>query len=257
MSGPEVGTQQPPRDCPASGFLNADRRLGRWAPGARQDAVDMRLGNARAQGQRPRGQAGVTEDRAKVGHPVEGNTAALTLQALGSHFINDLAAHTWAMSRFPQQVRLKAAVKAYQERTGKTQEEVAADLGTTLGTLRQWLNNKARKPELETLQKISALTKVSVAEFIDDPGREYAGQDLSDHSEEDRFFASMVIKGVLTKDLTDDQRRFIIEDVFRAVDRVRALGAPGARAGRSDHPGAKPGGEPGDAGTDPGRPPRK
>lgn len=32
------------------------------------------------------------------------------------------------------------ALKAYQERTGKTQAQVAGDLGTSYGTLRFWLS---------------------------------------------------------------------------------------------------------------------
>lgn len=144
------------------------------------------------------------------------------------------------MSRYVQQPALKAAVKAYQERTGKKQEEVAQELGTTLGTLRQWLNNKARMPELSSLQKISKLTKVSVVEFIDDPGADYAGLDLSNESEETRFLAKMVIKGATTRNLSDEQKTFILQDLQTAIERATLAPPREPGGGRADHPGAQP-----------------
>ena len=160
------------------------------------------------------------------------------------------------MSRYIQQPALKVAVKAYQARTGKTQQEVAEALGTTLGTLRQWLNNKERRPELESLQKISALTRVSVMQFIDDPGADYAGQDLSQESEDTRFLASMIIRGVMKKDLSDEQKGYILQDISRAVDRVASMPPGPAAPGRADHPGAKPDVQPGPSTGGPGRTPR-
>lgn len=161
-------------------------------PGAREDAVDIWLCSWDHPRQLPWGQPCFLEDISEVlltGHVKNTNTATLTLQGAGSYSLADNTVHNLCMSRYLQQPALKAAIKAYQARTNKTQSEVAGDLGTTLGTLRQWLNNKNRRPELESLQKISALTGVSVSEFIDDPGRPGAAPTLG---EMDRMFVRMI-----------------------------------------------------------------
>jgi transcriptional regulator with XRE-family HTH domain len=157
---------------------------------------------------------------------------------------------------WPQLDNFKNRLAEYQASTGKTQDEVAHDLGTTYGTLRFWLAG-TRQPSLPTLQAASKLFKCSVTEFLDDPGRIYAGQDLSDQSEEDRFFASLIIKTTQAKDLSSEQRQWIIEDVFRAVDRVRALGTRGSGRPALDFPRPKSDQDTDSEGGDPGRPPRK
>jgi len=207
--------------------------------------VDVWFSDLSSSGELPWGYSRVSEFASEVCHRPKGNTPALTLQAPKSYSLEVITDHNPVMSRYIQQPALKIAVKAYQARTGKTQQEVAEALGTTLGTLRQWLNNKERRPELESLQKISALTRVSVTQFIDDPGADYAGQDLSHESEETRFLASMIIKGVMKKDLSDEQKVYILQDIARAVDRVGSM-PPGAPAlGGSNHPGAKSDVQPG------------
>jgi len=110
--------------------------------------------------------------------------------------------------------------------------------------LKDYLYRNDLRPSLEVLQKASKLFRVSITQFIDDPGALIGGQDLSDHSEETRFFAKMIVKGVATRDLTDEQRAYIIEDLFRTVDRIRTL--PIGRVGVSgtNQAGNKPDDEP-------------
>ena len=70
---------------------------------------------------------------------------------------------------WPYREAFRKVVADYQRRTGKKQLEVAAELGTTLGTLRGWLYSRVKKPSLDVLQRASALFGVSVTEFLDDP----------------------------------------------------------------------------------------
>lgn len=223
---------------------------------SRQQAMDMGLGNLGKPGKLPGCDPRLLEFGPEVAHTTQGNTLALTVQASRSYSRHCRGDHNSGMPRYVQQPALKLAVKSYQARTGKTQQEVAEDLGTTLGTLRQWLNNKERKPELESLQKISALTRVSVMQFIDDPGRDYAGQDLSQESEETCFLASMIIRGVMKKDLTDEQKDYILQDISRAVDRVASM-PPGASGSHGkDRAGKGQGVQPGAPPANPRRTPR-
>lgn len=198
--------------------------------------MNVGFGNRSKPGKLARRDAGKAEQDTKIVHAPKGNTQALMVQGARSRFIFASLGNNLPMPRFIQQPALKAAIKAYQKRTGKKQEEVARELGTTLGTLRQWISNKDRRPELESLQKISALTKVSVTEFIDDPGADYAGLDLSSESEETRFLARMIIKGAKSRDLTDEQKTFILQDLQRAVERAALAPAKGPGAKGSDHP---------------------
>lgn len=110
------------------------------------------------------------------------------------------------MGIYLQQPSLKKAIRDYQKRSGKTQAQVAEELGTSLGVLRQWLNNKTRRPELASLQRISALTGVSVTEFIDDPAQPGTSPALG---EMDRMFVRLVETDV-TK-LTDRQKLSLYE----------------------------------------------
>lgn len=245
-----------PRYCPPRGFLDQSGRFGRRPPRPAQDAMDVRFRHPGSPGKLTRRETGRPEDGAEVVHPYKGNTLALTVQGQGSYFVKPMGSHNLPMARYVQQPALKAAVRAYQDRTGKKQEEVARELGTTLGTLHQWLNNKNRRPELENLQKISALTRVSVSEFIDDPGADYAGHDLSQESEETRFLAKMVIKGARAKDLTDEQKIFILQDTERAIERALLASARDTSVRGADHPGAKPDLQPGPATSGPRRTPR-
>lgn len=216
----------------------------------------MRLSNRDQSGKCPGREPRGAEECAKVFHLDKGNTRTLTAQAPESHFVFVNPGDNLPMPRYVQQPALKAAVKAYQERTGKKQEEVAQELGTTLGTLRQWLNNKARMPELSSLQKISKLTKVSVMEFIDDPGADYVGLDLSNESEETRFLAKMVIKGAKSGNLTDEQKTFILQDLQTAIERAILASAREPGQGRADHLGREPNVLPHPSSGLPGRTPR-
>lgn len=63
--------------------------------------------------------------------------------------------------------RFYAEVRKYQEATGKTQAQVAKDLGTTYGTLRFWLSG-TRPPKVENMKKAASLFKCQVADFIED-----------------------------------------------------------------------------------------
>ena len=93
---------------------------------------------------------------------------------------------------------LRRRIREYQDRTGRTQAEVAEDLGTTYGTLRWWLAG-VRPPKNANLQNIVAVLgpPCSMAEFIDDPGSPPAGlpADLWDQaSDQDRALAMAILE---------------------------------------------------------------
>jgi transcriptional regulator with XRE-family HTH domain len=110
----------------------------------------------------------------------------------------------------------KSRLKEYQARTGKTQVQVAEDLGTSYGTLRFWLAG-VRPPSLSTLQNAANIFGCSVSEFIDDPAKNIAGQNLSDSSEKKRFLAGLIVKDLRMEDLTDDDA----EQIYRAAAKER------------------------------------
>lgn len=141
---------------------------------------------------------------------------------------------------WPQRPQFVEHVKAYRLREKVKLADIAKSLGLEESTLKDYLYREDTRASLEVLQKASKLFRVSVTEFIDDPGAPIAGQDMSQDSEEDRFFAKMLIKGVRPRDLTDEQKQFIIEDTFRIVARIRAMAAPGMVGARENPPGSQP-----------------
>jgi len=120
----------------------------------------------------------------------------------------------------------KKRLKEYQARTGKTQAQVAKDLGTTYGTLRFWLSG-TRPPRVENLQAAVILfgNGCSLSEFIDDPGKEIAGVDVTQLSEKRRFLAGLMFEGITAEGLSDEDAQLLYEDWLANLNRLRALKA--------------------------------
>jgi transcriptional regulator with XRE-family HTH domain len=128
------------------------------------------------------------------------------------------------MDTWPKRAAFSAHIKAYQEKTGKTQAEVAADLGMALASLRQLLYQKARQASLETCQKAATLFGCSVTEFIDDPGSKPGGVDLpSDASPIQRWWFEQSIQALGDEELDDDDRRSIFDDLLRDIEKRKQM----------------------------------
>lgn len=190
---------------------------GQFRPGAAytvQDVVKVPRGCSSPGGHfrdgLPRGKKEVLQV-----HVPKCNSIMLSSQGGRSTCPTLLVAHHSGMA-WVQLETFKKRLKEYQKATGKRQAQVAEDLGTTYGTLRFWLAG-VRPPGFPNLQRAAILFGCSVTEFIDDPGREIAGQDVSYLSDQARFFAGLFAKDVAMEDLNDEDR----EQIYRAATKER------------------------------------
>lgn len=136
------------------------------------------------------------------------------------------------MDRWPQRNLFKKAMQAYQKRTGKTQEDIAAAIGVGLGHMRNALYKKEKTLGHEVRIRAAALFGSPPLEFIDAQETEVDGQDLSDLSGQARFFATVIVKDLKAEDLNDEDRQELWEDFQRGLARIRKR-----RAGASNrHP---------------------
>ena len=204
-----------------------------------QELMDMGFSQARPAGEFPRGDPSSGQDSTKIDHANKHSSHALLAQGVESYFPDDAKGDNDGMTRWPQQQRLRDLVKQYQSDTGATQAKIAEELGTTVGTLRQWLYNKTRQPELETLQRLAGFFKVPVTDFIDNPGEKVIGHDLTNLSDQARFLLTMIVKDYAAEDLSDEDRRFLAEDYLRSRERLRTLRATASEPARGDRPGGR------------------
>ena len=122
-----------------------------------------------------------------------------------------LSAKGTQMDVWPQREKFKAMVKAYQNGTGKSQEQVAEELDVARSSLRFWLYQKKRKPSLEILQRSAKLFGCSVTEFVDDPaaGPRVPGVDQVawlDLTERERVIAGSMFDDITAGDLTEEDK---------------------------------------------------
>lgn len=205
--------------CP----LNRKGKLRLRPAGAGQDAVEMA---GRSPGlQRHLGNRLARREKSFLeSHTKKGNSVTLPCQASGYNCSELRSVQNSGMTKWLQVDRLKNRLKAYQARTGKTQAQVAEDLGTSYGTLRFWLSG-TRRPELPTLQKFASVFQdgCTVSEFFDDPGAAPAGIDLSSYSEVDRHRLLRMIQAISDDSLSTEDRDICVEDFLRDIDRLKSL----------------------------------
>lgn len=118
----------------------------------------------------------------------------------------------------------KIQLKAYRERAGKTNAQVAVDLKTTPGTLKFWLSG-TRPPHIESLQWAATVFGCSVTEFVDDPNQEVAGQSTEGMSEKGRFLSSLMFDKFNAPDLTDEDREILFKEFLQNDDKLRSIKA--------------------------------
>lgn len=129
------------------------------------------------------------------------------------------------MEIWPQRSAFRAKVTEYRTTQKITLAKVAELVGLEESTLKDYLYKRHIKPSLEVLQKAAALFGCSVTEFLDDPGAEIAGQDLSGLSESKRFAARVMMEDMKAEDLSDEDILTLMEDHRRALERLRAFKA--------------------------------
>ena len=154
---------------------------------------------------------------------------------------------------WPNRHLFRRRLDAYLAAPGNSQASFAAEVGISLKHLRNTIYDPKIKFSFPVLQRAAAVFGCSVSEFTGDPTVPVAGQDLSSLSEQARVFASLIVMDLQSKDLTDDDRRWLLEDFQRGLDRLRLLhsartredGADRDRSGRMDD-GTNSGIEPAD-----------
>lgn len=120
---------------------------------------------------------------------------------------------------------LRSRIKEYRSRTGKTLAQVAKELGTSHGTLRFWLSG-TRPPKKENLQKLAALLRCSITDFIDDPGASPTGshhEKWIDATERDRIIASAMFHDITADELTESEKDELYLAYKEAKDRILRL----------------------------------
>jgi len=110
------------------------------------------------------------------------------------------------MGNWPKKDAFSNQAKSYQVKTGKTQAQVADDLGVSLPTFRNYLYG-SKTPGLATIQKAAVLFGCSITEFVDDPGAEAPTGPSEQKTELDqaREFIVDAMGSGITSRLTDDQ----------------------------------------------------
>ena len=150
-------------------------------------------------------------------HERECNSETLPAQAQISH-CGLLPQRNNAAMSWPQVGIFKIRLKEYQGRTGRTQVQVADDLGTTYGTLRFWLSG-TRPPNRENLHRAATVFGCSITDFIDDPGADVPGYgegEGKDLSVEEK--ADLRAMGTDLSRLSPEQRPIVIRTWRALVD---------------------------------------
>lgn len=255
MIRPQVRPQVSAPDLSARGPFDGQGQVRPAHLLPSHDAVELRVGTAvhpaKELGKR-KGEKG-----SHIGHdildtmPLWGRVKPSAPYSLGEQIL-----HAWGMmnppNHWPQRDVYRTDLEEYLDRTGKTQEIFCEEVtdwlvkssgkrdSLSLSHLRNCLYRKDKTLSFDVLKASSAIFHKSVTNYIDDPGAAVVGQDMSQESEEDRFFNRMLIKGASAKDLTSEQKQYVIEDLFRTLARIRALSAPGMVQPRENPPGVQP-----------------
>jgi transcriptional regulator with XRE-family HTH domain len=115
------------------------------------------------------------------------------------------------MDAWPQREIFRACLKAYQENSGKSQEDVAGELGVARSSLRFWLYQQKRKPSFEVLKRAAKLFGCSVTEFVDDPAGAARVPGVAQDawaalSERDKVIGIAVFHDITADDLTEEDK---------------------------------------------------
>lgn len=85
---------------------------------------------------------------------------------------------------WPQRGVFADLIRDYLKKTGSRQADFAEKVGTTTGTLRQWLYNSRRKPDIKNLILVSSLLGCPITTFIDNPSENIPGIPVGKTEEE-------------------------------------------------------------------------
>ena len=217
-------------DDAVGGLLNALGQFGPGAPDSVEDVVEVPRGSASALGHIGNGHSMEEEPVLEV-HDLKYSSVSLTSQVF-CHACATLPECQNLKMAWNRVDSFKKQVKEYQQRTGKTQAEVAKNLDTTYGTLRFWLSG-VRPPKKENLQLAAALFGCSITEFIDDPGNPLPGIDplaWASVSEQDRVLTAAFLAGL--RDLPDEEKHIYAELLEHGlkIGRARMLAEEKAKA---------------------------
>lgn len=134
---------------------------------------------------------------------------------------------------WPQRAEFRKYMKGYQaamlaqHHLKVTHKQIAKSLGISEGHLRNVLYRPTYTLSVDALQRAARLFGCSITEFIDDPNIKPAGQELTGLSDQARFFAIVLVKDLVSGDLSDDDRQELWEDFQRGLARIRKRKASG------------------------------
>lgn len=205
-------------DQSARGGFDALCKLGTGAPDAAQDVVEVGRRRPRLPGNlRNREASG--ENAVLHTHTRKPNSETLPRQALRSDCGKLKPGHHPVMA-WARVDAFREAVRQYQERTGKTQAQVAEDLGTTYGTLRFWLSG-TRPPKKENLTKAAEVFGCSITRFWDDPGERPDW--LAGLSETSRAQFDSLARAWGGDDLSDEERTILFNRILTEKAQLLAM----------------------------------
>lgn len=223
FNGPEVGAKHPARYGATRGVLDADSQFWGGESAACKDTPEVLVGHGKLALKLG---DGARDEVAKVGHVIESMAFRATVKPNRSSFgIETLAEDVEMNDVWPQRLRFRVLLALYQARNGKTQEQAAEDLGVSLGHLRNLCYRPGRRPSLELIRRASGLFGVALTEFVDSPGVQIGGQDLSSQSDQARFLSTVIVKDMSAEDLSDEDRQELWEDFQRGLARIRKRNA--------------------------------
>lgn len=218
--GPEVGPEISPPNSAGGCLFNGDSRVGRTSLRALKHLVKRRIAR---QSELPLKFCDREYNAGSEVHSTLYNRFATNrVKSLQPYFTNECIAHTCDMDSWPQRAAFSARLKEYQKQTGKTQAQAAIDLGLSLDGLRQILYQKKRRARLDTCQRAASVFGCSVTEFLDDPGANPAGVDLSTHTPMDRYRFGRMIESMNELPLTEEDKDILFEDWMRDAQRRAA-----------------------------------
>ena len=131
--------------------------------------------------------------------------------------------HIGGMDIWPLRKTFKKNISLYQKKTGKTQEQVALELGITVVHLRNCLYRKDKRMGIDVLGRAATLFGCDITEFVDNPNAELPGIDpgeMSHMTPAKRLILRSVAQKLSPDDVTDEQA----EKVWRALDALVEAG---------------------------------
>lgn len=138
-----------------------------------------------------------------------------------------------------------------------THNTFAEKIGLKLTSFHNNLYTPTKQLQLPALQEASRLMRKDLNRWIDNPGADLSGVDVSSMTPHGRLFTEMVVRDLQDRALSDEDRRYIAELAAREVVRISTLLTRTPRPEDPDRPFVKSGTDSGPEGSPARRAPKK